>query len=161
MITNVHQRTLPVPVDEAGFLIDELAGPNDRLWPYDRWPAIRFDRPLQVGAKGGHGPFRYKVGAYAPGRRVQFVFGGPYVDGFHEFELLEGDATHCVLRHTLMAHPSALFALGWSLLIGPLHDACLRDIMDRAEAATGGNHRRRPHPAAVRARRLLLRPLAG
>ena len=161
MITNVHQRTLPVPVDEAGFLIDDLAGPNDRLWPYDRWPAIRFQRPLTVGAKGGHGPFRYKVGAYAPGRRVQFVFASPSFEGFHEFELLQGDETHCVLRHTLMAHPSAPFSVLWSLLIGPLHDACLRDIMDRAEAATGGADRRRPHPAAVRARRLLLRPLAG
>jgi hypothetical protein len=161
MITNVHQRTLPVPVEEAGFLIDDLAGPNDRLWPYDRWPAIRFDGPLQVGAKGGHGPFRYKVGAYAPGRRVQFVFASRHFEGFHEFELLEGDATHCVLRHTVMAHPSALFSLVWALLIGPLHDACLRDIMDRAEAATGGEGRRHPHSAAVRARRAMLRPLAG
>jgi hypothetical protein len=161
MITNVHQRTLPVPVDEASFLIDDLAGPNDRLWPYDRWPAIHFDRPLQVGAKGGHGPFRYKVGAYAPGRRVQFVFASSPVEGFHEFELLEGDANHCVLRHTLMAHPSALFSLVWAVFIGPLHDACLRDILDRAEAATGGEGRRRPLPAAVRARRAMLRPLAG
>ena len=161
MISNVHQRTLPVPVDEAGFLIDGLAGPDDRLWPYDRWPAIRFDHPLQVGAKGGHGPFRYKVGAYTPGRRLQFVFGDPNAEGFHEFELLEGDETHCVLRHTLMAHPSALFSVAWSLFIGPLHDACLRDLLDRAEAATGGESRRRPHPVAVRARLALLRPLAG
>ena len=161
MITNVHQRTLPVPAADAGFLIDELAGPNDRLWPYDRWPAIRFAHPLQVGAKGGHGPFRYKVGAHAPGRRVQFVFSNSTVEGFHEFELLEGDETHCVLRHTLMAHPSALFSVVWALLIGPLHDACLRDLLDRAEAATGGETRRRPHPVAVRARRAMLRPLAG
>jgi hypothetical protein len=161
MICNVHQRTLPVGVADAGFLIDDLGGPDDRLWPYDRWPAIRFDRPLQVGAKGGHGPFRYKVGAHSPGRRVQFVFASANVEGFHEFELLAGDEAHCVLRHTLMAHPSRPFRLAWSLFIAPLHDACLRDILDRAEAATGGDSRRRPHPAAVRARRLLLRPLAG
>ena len=126
-----------------------------------RSKAIRFDRPLQVGAKGGHGPFRYKVGAYAPGRRVQFVFGGPNAEGFHEFELLDGDETHCVLRHTLMAHPSALFSLAWALFIGPLHDACLRDVLDRAEVATGGEGRRRPLPVAVRARRAMLKPLAG
>jgi hypothetical protein len=161
MISNVHQRTLPVPVAEAGFLIDDLAGPDDRLWPYDRWPAIRFEHPLKVGAKGGHGPFRYKVGAYSPGRRIQFVFASSSFEGFHEFELLEGDETHCVLRHTLMAHPSPAFAVVWALLIGPLHDACLRDIMDRAVAATGGDSKRRPHPAAVRARRVLLKPLAG
>jgi hypothetical protein len=69
MICNVHQRSLAVPVAEAGFLIDGLAGPDDRLWPSDRWPAMRFDRPLGVGARGGHGPVRYAVGAYVPGRR--------------------------------------------------------------------------------------------
>ena len=89
------------------------------------------------------------------------MFGDPNAEGFHEFELLEGDETHCVLRHTLMAHPSALFSVAWSLFIGPLHDACLRDLLDRAEAATGGEGRRRPHPVAVRARLALLRPRAG
>ena len=101
MITNVHQRTLPVPVDEAGFLIDDLAGPDDRLWPYDRWPAIRFDHPLQVGAKGGHGPFRYKVGAYAPGRRVQFVFGEPERRGLPRVRAARGR------RDALRAAPHA------------------------------------------------------
>jgi hypothetical protein len=158
MICNVHQRALGVPADEAAFLIDGIAGPDDRLWPSDRWPAIRFDRPLGVGARGGHGPIRYAVSAYAPGRRVQFTFTGSGVDGFHEFELIDGGASHCVLRHTLMAHFSGALRIAWPLVIHPLHDACLRDIMDRAEAATGGAAGPRPHSASVRLRRAVFRP---
>jgi hypothetical protein len=157
MICNVHQRTLGVPVEEAAFLIDGLAGPDDRLWPYDRWPAIRFDRALGVGARGGHGPIRYVVSAYVPGRRVQFTFTGRAVDGFHEFELIDGGTSHCVLRHTLMAHAAGALRLVWPLVIHPLHDACLRDIMDRAAAATGGAVSARPHSAAVRVRRAVFR----
>jgi hypothetical protein len=157
VICNVHQRTLPVPVAEAGFLIDGLAGPDDRLWPYDRWPAIRFDRPLGVGARGGHGPIRYVVSAYVPGRRVQFTFTGRDVDGFHEFALLDGGESHCVLRHTLMAHPAGALRIAWPLVIHALHDAFQRDLLDRAEAATGGAAGRRPHSAAVRVRRAALR----
>ena len=40
----------------AGRLLDGLSAADDRLWPKDRWPAMRFDRPLKVGARGGHGP---------------------------------------------------------------------------------------------------------
>ncbi len=42
---------------------------------------MRFDRPLQVGAVGGHGPIRYEVEEYTAGRVVRFRFTGP--DGFH------------------------------------------------------------------------------
>jgi hypothetical protein len=156
MICNVHQRTLPVSAADAAFLVDDLASPDDRLWPYDRWPAIRFDRPLQVGARGGHGPIRYAVSAYVPGRHIQFTFTGRDIDGFHEFEVIDGGDEHCVLRHTLMAHASGSLRIVFPLVIEPLHDACLRDILDRAEAATGGAAAQRPHSAAVRVRRAAL-----
>lgn len=156
MICNVHQRSLAVPAAEAGFLIDGLAGPDDRLWPSDRWPAMRFDRPLGVGARGGHGPIRYAVSAYVLGRRIQFTFTSPNIDGFHEFELIDGGDGRCVLRHTLMAHASGSLRIVFPLVIRPLHDACLRDALDRAEAATGGTAQLRPHPAAVRLRRAVV-----
>ncbi|UNO43730.1 DUF2867 domain-containing protein [Streptomyces sp. MST-110588] len=40
---------------------------------------MRFDRPLGVGAYGGHGPVRYRVSAYDPGRRIRFDFTSPAV----------------------------------------------------------------------------------
>jgi hypothetical protein len=61
-----------------------------------------------------------------------------------------------VLRHTLMAHASGSLRIVFPLVIEPLHDACLRDILDRAEAATGGAAAPRPHSAAVRVRRAAL-----
>ena len=37
-IRNVHLRVYPVPPERLAPLIDGLAGPDDRLWPHDRWP---------------------------------------------------------------------------------------------------------------------------
>src|SRR5918992_4999972 len=75
-IESIHTRELPVPVEEVGRILDTLAGPDDKIWPIERWPndPIGFDRPLGVGARGGHGPIRYTVVAYEPGRRIAFEF---------------------------------------------------------------------------------------
>lgn len=54
-VYNVHERLLPVEQAEVASLVDGLASDNDGLWPHGLWPAIRFDRPLGVGAVGGHG----------------------------------------------------------------------------------------------------------
>lgn len=56
-INNIHRRKLATSPEKVGELIDSLASYNDQLWPHETWPAMKFDRPLQVGAKGGHGPF--------------------------------------------------------------------------------------------------------
>jgi hypothetical protein len=58
-VINIHERVLDASIFEIGKLIDGLASANDKLWPHDRWPAMKFDRPLSVGAIGGHGPIRY------------------------------------------------------------------------------------------------------
>lgn len=102
MVRNVHERVLPA---SACALIDTLSSSDDRLWPRATWPAQRFDRPLGVGAVGGHGPVRYDVVAYEPGRRVRFRFLGPAgFDGHHEYEAVPAGAG-CVLRHTLVVRP--------------------------------------------------------
>jgi hypothetical protein len=76
-VLNVHERVLAAPLVEVGRLMGGLASPDDALWPRDRWPAMRFDRPLQVGAVGGHGSIRYTIEAYAPARSIRFRFTGP------------------------------------------------------------------------------------
>ncbi len=60
-IRNVHTRALDATAAEVGALLDGLAGPDDRLWPNGRWPAMRLDGPLEPGSRGGHGPVRYAV----------------------------------------------------------------------------------------------------
>ncbi|MEV0704435.1 SRPBCC family protein [Saccharopolyspora sp. NPDC050389] len=140
-IRNLHVRRLPVDEDAAGALIDSLASPHDELWPHDRWPAMRFDRPLGVGATGGHGPIRYQVVAYVPGRWIRFRFTAPRgFDGIHEFTVhRESDGTS--LHHLLSMHARGPARITWPILWRPLHDAALEDSLDRAERNTTGTVR--------------------
>jgi hypothetical protein len=87
-IRNLHERRLPAGPAATGALLDQLASPADPLWPHDRWPAMRFDRGLQVGATGGHGPIRSMVDRYEPGSSVAFRFTGAQgLHGEHRFEV--------------------------------------------------------------------------
>ncbi len=138
MIVNIHERVLDAPAVEVGRLLDGLASPCDRLWPHDRWPAMRFDRPLEVGAQGGHGPIRYTVESYAPGHAIAFRFTAP--NGFlgsHRFEVEEVAGGKARLRHVIEMRVAGAARLTWPLAIGPLHDALMEDALDRAQACTG------------------------
>lgn len=145
-VFNVHERLLAAKADEVGALLDSLSDNTaDQLWPHRNWGAMEFDRPLSVGAVGGHGPVRYTIAAYVPGTWIRFTFTGPRgFHGFHEFAVLPVDEEHTVLRHTLAMRVTGLARLTWPLAWRPLHDACLEDGLDRAERATTGAL---PHPA--------------
>jgi uncharacterized protein YndB with AHSA1/START domain len=137
-VLNVHRRVLAAPMIQGGELVDHLGSRGDLLWPNESWPRMRFDRELQVHARGGHGPVRYEVLEYEPGRRVVFGFERPRgFHGTHAFELLPRVAGGCELVHTLDMHASGRALLAWALVFGPLHDALLEDAMDRASAFTG------------------------
>src|SRR6266536_4507342 len=139
MIYNVHERSYPVDSERLGELLDRVADRDSPLWP-PRWPPMILDRPLGVGASGGHGPVRYRCTAYSPGRHAQFTFTVPAVDGTHTFEV---DGT--TLRHTLRARPRGTGHLIWPLMFRWLHDACLEDLLDHAADSLD-------HPPARRAR---------
>lgn len=132
-MSNVHERTIAAPAARVGTLLDTLASADDRFWPHENWPRVRFDRPLQVGATGGHGPSLYTVSSYTPGRHIRFEFGGVR-RGFHEFTLHDVDDTVCVLRHATKAQLTFNRALGWYFLIRPLHNALLEDLLDKVES---------------------------
>jgi hypothetical protein len=157
-VVNVHERILDASADQVGRLIDGLASDDDRLWPHDRWPAMRFDRPLGVGAAGGHGPIGYVVESYTPGSAVQFRFTAPQgFVGSHRFEVESVDATRTKLRHVIEMQTAGRASLAWAIAIRPLHDACLEDLLDRAEAATGGTPASRNWSRWVRFVRWLMR----
>ncbi len=89
-VLNVHSRLLRLSMPEAEALLRELASHKDRLWPGDKWWPQHFDDGLVVGAKGGHGPVRYKVESVQP-RRVVYRFPSRgWFRGTHGFEVAAG-----------------------------------------------------------------------
>ncbi|NUP27292.1 MAG: SRPBCC family protein [Nocardia sp.] len=138
-VVNIHLRHLPAPVTAVGALVDSLADAQDALWPLYSWPAMRFDRPLEAGAVGGHGPVRYTVEHYVPGRWVRFRFTGPRgFEGFHEFTVRPtSDGTDLV--HLLAMNARGRARLTWPLVYRWMHDALLADCLDRAEHALTGS----------------------
>ena len=137
-IVNVHQRLLHATPAEAGALIDTLASPADKLWPGKAWPRMQLDRPLAVGARGGHGMIRYTVEAYTPGQSVRFRFDSPPgFDGWHGFEVLDATASHCVLEHRIEMQARGKALLLWALAIRPLHDACVEDALSQGQRSLG------------------------
>lgn len=137
-VQNIHQRALPASPQQVGALIDALSSPDDLLWPCQSWPRMAFDRPLSVGASGGHGPIRYVVDAYTPGHSITFRFTGPAgFNGYHGFEIIGTNAPHCVLRHTLAMSTHGLATITWPLAFRPLHDALIEDSLANAERALG------------------------
>ncbi|QRP44399.1 SRPBCC family protein [Amycolatopsis sp. FDAARGOS 1241] len=134
-VLNVHAREFPVPVAEAGRLLDDL---TERLWPAEDWPPMEFAGPLAPGAEGGHGLVRYVVERFHAGRSLRCRFTAPQgIEGFHEF-LVRGTATGCVLEHVLAAHLHGAARVTWPLFWRPLHDAVLEQLLDRAELALTG-----------------------
>jgi len=136
MVLNIHARDLHTSRDAVGALLDSLASDQDLLWPGDRWPAMRFDRPLQVGAVGGHGPIRYRVEKYDPGRAIRFRFTGlSGIHGTHAFEIKDSAPGITRLENRLCMRGSGVALLSWPLMFRWLHDALVEDALDRAEAA--------------------------
>jgi len=150
-VTNVHQRELSCSAAIAGTLIDQLASERDVLWPHDRWPAMRFDRPLGVGATGGHGPIGYTIDVYEPGRSIRFRFTKPAgFRGTHKFEIKAEAADRVTLRHSIEMQTIGGAYWSWLFAIRPLHNALLEDALDRAEAFCGDTLERRKWSLWVR-----------
>jgi hypothetical protein len=136
-VLNIHQCTIPLPAARVSVLIDSLASSNDLLWPHEHWPRMKFDRPLKVGAVGGHGPIRYTIAAYTPGASIKFQFNAPSgFDGYHAFTVTLSDSG-CVLRHTLEMNTSGIASLSWPLIYRPLHDALIDDALAKAQRSLG------------------------
>lgn len=159
-VINVHERDLRADPKAVGALLDSLASPGDRLWPGEAWPRMEFDRPLAVGARGGHGPIRYFVEAYAPERFIRFRFTGPPgLEGTHGLYVLPGPEGSIRLRHSLEAVLRGFARLSWPLAYRWLHDALVEDALAKAEVSLGLSPRRRSWSPWVRLLRRLVGPV--
>lgn len=143
-VRNIHQRIVQAPAETVGALVDRLATPDDPLFPTPVWPAMVLDRPLAVGADGGHGRVRYRVAAYEPGRSVRFDTTDPGIgEGHHRFDVEPLGPDSCRVVHVLeLTMGAGAFAL-WKLAIQPVHDTMVEETFDNAERAALG---RLPHP---------------
>ena len=142
-VLNVHRRVLPARGPAAEALLRSLASHEDRMWPGDKWWPQRFDGGLVPGSKGGHGPVKYKVESVAP-RHVVYRFPSKgWFRGTHAFHLRD-HPNGTELVHTLDGSTHGIGLVLWPLLVRPLHDALLEDVLDRAERSAG----RAPVPPA-------------
>ncbi len=150
-VINVHERVLDGTVEQVGALIDSLASEEDALWPHHVWPQMKFDRPLAVGAAGGHGPIGYIVEEYTPGQLIRFRFTKPEGwDGTHRFEVVNSPEGTVSLRHTLDLTTSGSSSFAWQLIYRPMHDAVFEDVLDKAQASLGQAPQMKPWSATVK-----------
>jgi len=150
-VLNRHSRRCRVSPKVVGEILDTLASRADGLWPFERWPPMRLNGPLGVGRRGGHGPVRYAVESYDPGRQIVFRFSAPRgFHGTHSFSIEEEEGG-CLLCHIIEMKVSGWALLSWPLAFRPLHDALLEDALDKVEAAVAGSEwTRRELPPWVR-----------
>lgn len=138
-VINVHKRTLITSPEDAWRLIANLGSKHEILWPAG-WPVMRFDRPLGLGAVGGHGPIGYYVEEYKPPELIRFRFTAPRgFDGYHEFRIVPQIGS-LVFRHTMRVRTRGMATFAWLLVLRPLHDALLEDLMDRASSYSSGHN---------------------
>lgn len=138
VVRNEHERVIEAPAAAVGALIDRLSATDDPLFPTPAWPAMTFDGPLAVGATGGHGPVKYAVTEYEPGRRVRFDFAEPD-NGFHEISVEPLGERRCRVRHVLETAPRGLDRILWPTVVRPVHDTMVEEVLDNAERAAAGH----------------------
>ncbi len=158
---NVHRRYVAADPAAVGRLIDTLSSTDDRLWPHERWPRMRFAAGLQTGSHGGHGPVRYSVERHEPQTEIVFRFSGdgpPGVTGWHRYRVA-AQGQGCVLEHAAEGRTFGSARLSWPLVFRSLHDALIEDSLDKAEREATG--RPPAHPARWSLRVRTLRRLGG
>lgn len=157
MIRNIHERFLAAEPAAVGVLLDTLGSDQDSVWPGDEWWPMVLDRPLEVGASGGHADIRYTVDFHEPGRRVVFRFDPACgLSGTHAFEA-EPRQGGALLRHDLTARALGRNRLLYPLVIRPIHDAMVEDAFDRIQERLVPGRAQTPWSPYVR----LLRRLVG
>ncbi|MFK4068008.1 SRPBCC family protein [Streptomyces sp. NPDC029674] len=137
VVRNEHERVVEAPAEAVGALLDRLSAEDDPVFPVPAWAPMTFDRPLGVGATGGHGPIRYSVTAHERGRRIRFAFTPPG-DGFHEVTVEPRGGGRCLVRHVLEMRQSGVDRLLWPTAVRPVHDTMVEELFDNIERAAAG-----------------------
>ena len=146
MVINVHECLVPEPASRVGESLDRIGSDAATWWPSPAWPALVPDAPLALWVRGRHGPIRYQVTEYIPGRSVEFTFDERAgLRGTHRFDVIPQDSESCLVRHAVKGRTTGTMRLVWPLAMRWLHDAVVEDLMDRVATDAG-------HPPTQRAR---------
>lgn len=133
-VINKHKRIINQPKENVSKLLETLSTQDDKIWPNNNWPAIRFKNGLKVGSKGGHGIIRYTIIDYIEGKHIRFQFTKP--DGFsgtHEFNIVKVNSKKVEINHCIKMNTSGFATFTWPFAIRWLHDALTEDAFDKVE----------------------------
>jgi hypothetical protein len=141
VMRNVVRRVILADVDTVGAELDRI----ERHWPAPPWPVLHLDRGLTAGSPGRHGPIRYHVESYQPGRRTRWVFTPDVgLTGYNEISVIEGGPEWTVITDELAGRLRGRMVLVWPLGLRWLHEALINDLFDNLERAATGRVR---HPS--------------
>lgn len=133
-VINIHRRIISQPKPKVAIVFNTLATNNDAIWPYEKWPAIRFKEGVKVGSKGGHGPVKYTIIDYCKGESIRFKFSKPLgFNGTHELYLNEISSKETEIVHRIKMSTTFLASLQWIMAVRWLHDALIEDAFDKLE----------------------------
>ena len=133
-VINIHKRKISQTKQKVSEIFITLATKDEKIWPYENWPAIKFKNGLKVGEKGGHGIVRYTIVSFTEGEQIKFRFTKP--DGFfgtHEFQIKSISDNETEIKHEIRLNTSFKASLLWVFVIRWLHDALIEDAFDKVE----------------------------
>ncbi len=158
-VLNIHKRIIRQPKSDLVELLNTLSSPEDRVWPYEKWPRMKMNNGLEVGSKGGHGPIRYFIKEHVPGELIQFEFTSPKgFRGIHQLELKSLNNLETQIIHTIDMQTQGKDTLLWILIIRCLHDALIEDAFDKVENYFDHGKRKTPWSIWVKICRFILKP---
>lgn len=132
-VVNIHRRKINQSKESIIQLFKTLSTKNDAIWPFEKWPAMRFQDGLKIGAKGGHGRIRYTIIDHTDDF-IKFQFSKPEgFTGTHHLEIksIQNDLTE--ITHEIKMFTSGKATFLWITTVRWLHDALLEDAFDKLE----------------------------
>jgi len=157
-VLNIHHRIIHQPKAVVAELLKTLATKEDKVWPQEKWPAMRFKEGLVEGAKGGHGPIRYFVKSIVPEESIEFEFMKPTgLVGIHKFEMKEVGDGQTEIKHTIDMKTNLIGTVQWNTFIRVLHDALIEDAFDKVENHFSPQKKKTPWNRRVKFLRKILK----
>lgn len=132
-VINVHKRKINQSKASVYKLLNTLSTKDDKIWPFEKWPAIRFKNGLKVGSEGGHGPIKYTVVSKNYDDGIVFNFINKGFNGNHILKVVELSNSEIEISHTIKMKTSGFAVLYWLFVIRWLHDALIEDAFDKLE----------------------------